>query len=64
MLEQIVRGPLLLPQEDGRVVFHADGAGLGCGRDRTLRRGVGGAASSHSPPRSRRGGAKAPCFRR
>jgi guanine deaminase len=26
MLEQIVRGPLLLPQEDGRVVFHADGA--------------------------------------
>jgi guanine deaminase len=26
MLEQIVRGPLLLPQDDGRVVFHADGA--------------------------------------
>jgi guanine deaminase len=26
MLEQIVRGPLLLPQEDGRVIFHADGA--------------------------------------
>lgn len=26
MLEQIVRGPLLLPQEDGRIVFHADGA--------------------------------------
>jgi guanine deaminase len=26
MLEQIVRGPLLIPQENGSVIFHSDGA--------------------------------------
>lgn len=64
MLEQVVRGPLLVPEADGTVTFHADGA-LAADGGGTLRyvgawAGLSAALSKDAPPARRSAGVMLP----